>query len=79
MRTTLTIRDNVMAAARERAEAYGISIGDALSDIAERGLSTPLIEEEGDGFWKGIKLFPAHPNDPPLTLERMQELMDEES
>ena len=42
MRTTLTIRDDILAAARERAEAYGISIGDALSELAERGLSTPL-------------------------------------
>jgi hypothetical protein len=77
MRTTLTIRDDVLAAARQRAELYGISIGDALSDLAERGLTTELAVDEEDGFWKGIKLFPHHPDDDPLTLEKMNQILDE--
>jgi hypothetical protein len=77
MRTTLTIRDDILEAARERAEAYGITIGDALSDLAERGLSTELKVEEEDGFWKGVKFFPHHPDDVPLTLEDIQRITDE--
>ncbi len=77
MRTTLTIRDDILAAARERAEAYGITIGEALSDLAERGLSTELVVEEEDGFWKGVKLFPVHPDDPPLTLDKVKRILEE--
>jgi hypothetical protein len=34
MRTTLTIDDRVLAAARSRAQRDGISIGEALSQLA---------------------------------------------
>lgn len=38
MRTTLSIDDDVLAAARERARATGTSVGRVLSDLARRGL-----------------------------------------
>lgn len=77
MRTTLTIRDDILEAARVRAEAFGITVGEALSDLAERGLATePEVEESG--FWKGVKFFPHHPDDVPLTLDDIQRITDEE-
>ncbi len=67
MRITLNIRDNVLAAARKHADAHGISIGAALSDLAERGLAHELVVVEEDGFWKGVKFLPVPPNDPSQT------------
>ncbi|WP_244928176.1 DUF2191 domain-containing protein [Nocardioides sp. W7] len=40
MRTTLTIDDRVLAAARSRAQRRGISVGDALSELALIGYET---------------------------------------
>lgn len=73
MRTTLTLNipDNVLLA-----EARGITEGDALAELARRGLEIEL-EEIQDGFWKGVKLFPHLPDDPPVTLELLNHLRDE--
>lgn len=76
MRTTLKIPDDVLLAARQRAEARGITIGDALAELARRGLEIEL-EEIQDGFWKGVRLFPHLPDDPPVTLELLNHLRDE--
>jgi hypothetical protein len=78
MRTTLTIRDDILAVARARAEVLGITVGEALSDLAERGLATELDVEEKDGFWKGVKFFPHHPDDVPLSLEDIRRISDDE-
>jgi len=76
MRTTLTIPDDVLLAAKQRAAARGQTIGDALGEIARRGLERELEECE-DGFWKGVKFFPHRPDDPPITLELVNRLRDE--
>ncbi len=76
MRTTLKIPDDVLLAARQRAEARSITIGDALAELARRGLEIEL-EESQDDFWKGVKLFPHRPDDPPVTLELVNRLRDE--
>ncbi|CAN5789784.1 antitoxin [soil metagenome] len=76
MRTTLTIPDDVLAAARQRAEAQGVTVGEALGEIARRGLETELEECE-DGFWKSVKFFPRRPGDPRITLELVNRLRDE--
>ena len=67
MRTTLTIPDDVLVAARQRAEAQGVTVGEALGEIARRGLETELEECE-DGFWKGVKFFRAAPASPESLL-----------
>lgn len=41
MRTTVDIDDTVLAAARSLARARGVSLGQALSELARRGLSGP--------------------------------------
>lgn len=43
MRTTLDIDDRVLAAAKSRARARGVTIGQALSELALRGYE---VEEE---------------------------------
>jgi hypothetical protein len=41
MRTTLDIADDVLAAAKDLARAEGRSMGDVISELARRGLTTP--------------------------------------
>lgn len=61
MRTTLTIPDDVLAAARQRAEDTGQTIGDALADLARLGLER-LEDSQGlSDFWRGVKLLPRRP------------------
>jgi hypothetical protein len=77
MRTTLTIPDDVLAAARQRAEAKGISIGEALGELARRGLETEMGECMDNDFWKGVKFLPHRPGYPPVTMELVNRLRDE--
>jgi hypothetical protein len=76
MRTTLTIPDDVLAAARQRAQARGQTVGEALADMARRGLENELDECEDD-FWQGVKLFPHRPGEPRITVELVNKLRDE--
>jgi hypothetical protein len=77
MRTTLTIPDDVMAAARQRAEATGQTIGEALGELARRGLQTELAEEQESDFWRGVKFLPARPGEPEVTTDLVNELLEE--
>jgi hypothetical protein len=77
MRITLTIPDDVLAAARQRAEATGQTIGEALGDLARRGLEIELSEEEDNDFWKGVKFLPARPGELKVTTELVNKLLDE--
>lgn len=59
MRTTLDIDDFVLAAARARAEAEGVSLGRALSELARTGLErerSAIVDET-----VGIPVFPEIP------------------
>ncbi|MDQ3660527.1 MAG: antitoxin [Actinomycetota bacterium] len=48
MRTTLSIDDDVLAAARSLAASQGVSVGQAISRLARRGLARPtLLKDEG--------------------------------
>ncbi|HZJ52304.1 MAG TPA: antitoxin [Actinomycetota bacterium] len=48
MRTTLTIDDDVLAAARSLAVSQGVSVGQAISRLARRGLTGPArVRDEG--------------------------------
>ena len=41
MRTTMTIDEDVLAAARDLARRKGLSLGSAVSELARRGLKYP--------------------------------------
>jgi len=43
MRTTLEIDDTVLAAARSLARARGTSLGEAVSELARRGLASASV------------------------------------
>lgn len=78
MRTTLTIPDDVLAAARQRAEETGQTIGEALADLARLGLEHIEADQAPSEFWKGVKLLPRRPGQPKVTLELVNQLRDEE-
>jgi hypothetical protein len=55
MRTTVNLDEDVLSLAKALAEARGVSIGKALSDLARKGATTQESLQEKNGFW----LFPA--------------------
>ena len=48
MRTTLSLDDDLVAAARELAAAEGRSLGSVISELARRGLTPARVEVDGD-------------------------------
>ncbi len=73
MRTTLTIDDGVLAAARALAEHERRSLGAVISDLARRSLETPAPTAKRNG----IPLLGVRPEASPVTLEIVNALRDE--
>ncbi len=73
MRTTLSIDEDVLIAARALAAQQRRSIGEVISDLARRSLDRPRSEGERNG----IPLLSSRPNAPPITLELVNRLRDE--
>jgi hypothetical protein len=77
MRTTLDIDDDVLQAAKEIAASRGSTAGKVLSELARRGL-TPAPRTKVR-VRNGVPLLVARTTeDPPLTMERINELRDDE-
>ena len=77
MRTTLDIDDDVLQAAKEIAASRGSTAGKVLSELARRGL-TPSARTKVR-VRNGVPLLLSRTTeDPPLTVERVNELRDEE-
>jgi hypothetical protein len=73
MRTTLTIDDDVMRAARQLADSSGESIGGVISRLARAAL-----ERRNTGAYRnGVKLLPVRPDAPGVTMEEVNRLRDE--
>lgn len=73
MRTTLSIDDDVLDAARSLSEAAGRSLGEVISELARRGLA-PRPEEAVE---KGFPVFSVSPGAKPITLEMVQKALEE--
>jgi hypothetical protein len=72
MRTTVEIRDDVLARVREYAAARSINNGTAISDILERGLDAEVPTK-----WEnGILIFAPGPAGA-VTAEHVMRLKDE--
>ncbi len=50
MRTTLDVENDVLDAARALAEARGVSVGAALSELARRGVAARMPLSSRNGF-----------------------------
>ena len=75
MRTTLDIDDDVLQAARERADREGRTIGKVLSELARRGLTS----RSGAGVGaprNGVPVLPSR--GAVVTLEHVQTIRDRE-
>lgn len=73
MRTTLTLDDDILEAARTLSEKRGVSIGTVVSELARRGLA-PAADAT---VRNGIHLFPVREGAGAATLEIVKELLEE--
>lgn len=78
MRTTLEIDDVVLAAARSRAAARGISLGKAVSELALKGLAPAPAAEQPSGLVDvAYSPFPVFVDGPLVTDELVAAHRDE--
>jgi hypothetical protein len=75
MRTTIDIDDDLLTAIKEKAAAEGSTIGRVLSRLVRRGLEPPPRKYK---MRNGVPVIPAEPGEPPLTLEMVNALRDED-
>lgn len=74
MRTTLTLDDDVLLAAKALAAQRNETIGDVISSLVRQALtpSTPHVATRN-----GVPLLPRRPDGGPVTLEIVNTLRDE--
>ncbi|MBU1323719.1 MAG: CopG family transcriptional regulator [Alphaproteobacteria bacterium] len=77
MRTTLTIDDDVLEAAKAQAEHEGKSVGKVISETFRAARRTS--PDEGPVYRDGIRLLPLRgkPGEKPVTHELVRKLLDE--
>lgn len=74
MRTTLTIDDDILAAAKGMAIRQHKSVGEVISALARQALRPPAI---GDTVRNGVPLLPVRGDSKPVTPELVNQLRDE--
>ena len=75
MRTTLSIDDDVLAAAKHLAKRGSRSIGEVISDLARQGLTNARVN--GTFMRNGVPLLPVMAENMPVTQELVNQLRDE--
>lgn len=73
MRTTLTIDDDVLSAAKAIAQQHHTSVGKVVSDLARRALRRPRAPTSRNG----VLLLPVSDPKAVITLETVNALRDE--
>ncbi len=76
MRTTLAIDDDVLAAAKHLAERERKSIGEVMSTLARQGLNR--VARSTRPVRNGVLLLPARKGGTRVTLEKINQLRDEQ-
>jgi hypothetical protein len=77
MRTTLDIEDDVLQAAKELAQRQGGTAGQVISDLARRGLASPMPARKNRlGMRGGVPVLASRGE--VVTLEHVQKIRDEE-
>jgi hypothetical protein len=74
VRTTLSIDEDVMQAARALAVAQRRSVGKVISDLARRGLAP---RPDRIGSEEGFPVFRVNPDAPVITPEMVSAALDE--
>jgi hypothetical protein len=73
MRTTLNLPDDIMGVIRSRAQARGVSLGDAAAELIRWGLRYDARMAEDSG----VPCFTVPADTPPITLEQTLAAEDE--
>jgi hypothetical protein len=73
VRTTLTLDDDVVAAAKELAAGERRSLGSVVSELARRGLTPARVEAED-----GMPVIRVPAGTPPITPEMVRRALDED-
>ncbi|ANG84776.1 hypothetical protein [Microbacterium aurantiacum] len=73
MRTTLTIDDDVLAAAKQFADVRGITLGEAISQLAR----ATLTERRRFGTRNGVVLLPTQASSGSAGLDDVNALRDD--
>ena len=73
VRTTLSIEDDVLAAAREMAASEGKSVGEVITELARKALEPPASTQKTRN---GIPLLPVRPG-ARVTSELVRRLREE--
>ena len=74
MRTTLSIDDDVLSAAKELAEQQQKTVGEVISALTRQALRPNMV---GGGSRNGVPLLPVRTDASPVTLELINQLRDE--
>ena len=74
MRTTVSIDDDLLLAAKALAAQRKVSIGKVISELMRKGLNAETRIEPGRG---GFPVFPVPSNARPITLEKVKEAEEE--
>jgi len=77
MRTTVTLDDDVYAAAMHLADVSGERLGKVLSKLARRGLAPPQAPSPKRGK-RRFPTFEVPPDAPVILASRIQHVIDEE-
>jgi hypothetical protein len=79
MRTTLTLDDDVLAAAKVLAREQRQPIGSVISALARQALATPphVASSAQATQRNGLPLLPVQPNGAPVDLELVNQLREE--
>lgn len=75
MRTTVSIDDDLLEAARGLAAQRNVSIGRVLSDLIRKGMNAARPMEMGKG---GFPTFKVSPDARPITLETVKQAEEDE-
>ena len=73
-RTTLSVDDDVLTAAKMHASRHGITLGQAVSELVRRGIERPLVTEERSG----LRVARLGRRSPKVTAALVNRLRDEE-
>lgn len=76
MRTTVSIEDDVLEAARKLAVAQNRPLGEVVSELMRRGLTARTVYPSSDD---GSLTFPVCEDSPPIALEDVKGDEDEPS
>ena len=73
MRTTITLEEDAFAAAQAYAEARGLRLGQAVSELIRRANMGPMPVREEGGVW----VFDLPADTAPISSRRVKELLED--